>query len=165
MCLFYRKVSIPASWLVPACPCRRLHLGEKRENYLKLQAIMKQQDLHLISFSCCWALSVFFLSFAILIAFALSAINLCSVFSHCSSHVNRILLQCHRFAGLRAVLQQTVIPNSSILRFLLPHHDGADVLLWLEFPCKSISAGVERIVDIRHARSDYGKGKLRIYLF
>jgi hypothetical protein len=53
----------------------------------------------------------------------------------------RVLLQLYRIARMRAVLRQSVVSNFGNVRLLLPHHHGAHVLLWLEFPRKPLSIG------------------------
>lgn len=73
--------------------------------------------------------------------------------------VDRILLQFHRFVGLRAFLLQTFVSNLGIVRLLFSHNDGSDVLLWLELPCKSIPSGVNGIISFCNARRDNRKGK------
>lgn len=104
---------------------------------------VRQQDLSLIRFSRCR-----------LISLSLFCLN-CLVFG---VFVNRILLQFHGFAGLRAFLLQTFVPDSGFMRILLSHHDGSDVLLWLELSCKSIPTGVD-CISFCNARRDNREGK------
>uniref|UniRef100_A0A8D8IQ41 (northern house mosquito) hypothetical protein n=1 Tax=Culex pipiens TaxID=7175 RepID=A0A8D8IQ41_CULPI len=53
----------------------------------------------------------------------------------------RILLQQIRSAGVRAVLQQIVLPDTVQLRAVLPDDHGPDVLLWVKFSRQSIQTG------------------------
>lgn len=53
----------------------------------------------------------------------------------------RILFQQIRSAGVRAVLQQIVLPDTVQLRAVLPDDHGPDVLLWVKFSRQSIQTG------------------------
>lgn len=61
---------------------------------------------------------------------------------------HRLLLQQHGPNGLRALLQQALVPHPINVRFILSHHDGAHVLLRLQLPYESLSA--KRSDDAAH---------------
>lgn len=78
---------------------------------------------------------------------------------HFFFYVNRILFQLYRFTCLRTVLQQSIVSYFIKLCILFSNNNGFDVLLWLQFSCKTkLQTGVKTKYT-RGSCSNFRKGR------